>query len=655
MNRTRVALVAAVLFTTGGASSEYQVAQNLGGWFAPVPANAAAPAPPSGMATIRQAGTGRIFAIWIPGPPSATQLMQGFIGDLADYFDAPPQFEHTTHDKRDRRAQVAFAGLLHNMPVRGMLNIVAASNGGEGHMLIDYADQLPVSAKYLLAPKTSTNNGGGNPPPAASGGTTSGDTAANPPVAPVPGGSPNPVVALGNVSPGQPVSSAAGKIPGPSQTYWDAFPIAKAAGFGTPAFFPIATWPDSILSAADADAIKALGINTILNPFADSNLGLARAAGILTLVEGDTAHGWPAIKTYGSETVGWFYPDEADMIWGGGWDAWDGAGYWDSCTPKQSVQGACGFTVLTATAAKFPNDGRPKFLKIGKSAEFYLPDATAAKFMNGAANGTQVWPGSDLLALDPYAYSDENWCYSNHLGRLRTGTGPLDNLSDGLGLSAGHKLSEAECHRASNYGLVLDRVRRLDALDGKLQPIWVSVEAIAQQAALPITGPQIQGAVANALIHGAAGIIYFQYGPDPAGCVTFLSLRLASADPKCAAAVAAQPYVAALNAHIKALASVFNSPRLAWDFGVAGLDTALWQAPDGSVSIWVQQNAGATGTYALRLPPGLLPLGAPHVVDWQNGTDTVVPVAADGTLTVTFGHEWEWREIRFPAAGAVSG
>lgn len=46
--------------------------------------------------------------------------------------------------------------------------------------------------------------------------------------------------------------------------YWDQFPVAKAAGWANPSFFPIVIWDDSVSSSAEAQADKSYGINTYI-------------------------------------------------------------------------------------------------------------------------------------------------------------------------------------------------------------------------------------------------------------------------------------------------------------------------------------------------------------------------------------------------------
>ena len=44
--------------------------------------------------------------------------------------------------------------------------------------------------------------------------------------------------------------------------YWNKFPIAKAAGWSNPHFFPVIIWYDSVSSSAEVRADKSYGINT---------------------------------------------------------------------------------------------------------------------------------------------------------------------------------------------------------------------------------------------------------------------------------------------------------------------------------------------------------------------------------------------------------
>ena len=78
------------------------------------------------------------------------------------------------------------------------------------------------------------------------------------------------------------------------------------------------------------------------------------------------------------------------------------------------------------------------------------------------------------------------------------------------------QLTAAECHRASNYGAQVDRVRFLDAMDGVRQP---DLELRGgghpfdnnMQRHRSIQPAEMRAAVWHSIIAGARGILYFQH------------------------------------------------------------------------------------------------------------------------------------------------
>jgi hypothetical protein len=209
-----------------------------------------------------------------------------------------------------------------------------------------------------------------------------------------------------------------------------------------------------------------------------------------------------------------------------------------------------------------------------------------------------------------------------------TPEGPID-------ASGMRGLTDLQCHRASNYGAIIDRLRAIDAFAGTMKPIWSDVEA-GQPSNPPrrpmITGPQIQGAVMSALIHGANGIVYFNHSFAP-GCITAHFLRDNCSDTN-------RPYVAAINAHIKELAPVLNAPSYRWTFN-PDLDTALKQGPDGSYYIFAQQNRNASGDYTLVLPPDLA--GATSAKVLYENRDVAL---SGGKFADHFDAEYTWHIYR---------
>ena len=136
---------------------------------------------------------------------------------------------------------------------------------------------------------------------------------------------------------------------------------------------------------------------------------------------------------------------------------------------------------------------------------------------------------------------------------------------------------------------------------------------------LTIAGDQIEGAVWNAIIHGAAGIAYFQHNNDTA-CGTYSLVE-------CSASLRAK--VKAINASVRSLAPVINTPSYVWNFG-AGLETSL-KASDGAAYIFAMTDGG-TGARTFTLPAGLS--GSVEVVG-ENRTLSIT----DGTFTDSFSSE----------------
>src|SRR3546814_12807518 len=122
------------------------------------------------------------------------------------------------------------------------------------------------------------------------------------------------------------------------------------------------------------------------------------------------------------------------------------------------------------------------------------------------------------------------------------------------------------------------------------KPNWVFVETskpfLTEAGARTISPDQIEGAVWNAIIHGAAGISYFQHNNDPS-CGPYSLVE-------CSAGL--RDKVKAVNAGVTRLAPVINSPSYVWDFG-AGLDPSL-KAYDGSAHLLAltADGSGARGS-----------------------------------------------------------
>ena len=373
--------------------------------------------------------------------------------------------------------------------------------------------------------------------------------------------------------------------------YYRPFAQARESGWDKPDFFPIAVWYEGVGSQADVDKDKGAGLNTYVMLTADSDMGLIRRNGMSAIIAEDH-------RDRGAESVGWMLADEADMWAGAGDGRWTGKwpGQGDPCKPKSE---GCGHDVQRQLRDKLPDDGRMAFANYGKGVMFWQSDADAGEFVNGFTS---------IVSNDIYWYTDGSVCKA-------VAEGPT------LGVR------ERDCRRAANYGLTVDRMRELDARDGKRQPIFnfVEVSHPGGDAATPtITGEQLAGAVMSSLIHGARGIVYFNHnfgGP----CVSQHVLR----EP-CGASV--RPAVTEVNKRVKTLAPVLNTQSFDWTFNPA-LDTML-KAHDGSFYIFAMPGReGGTGAQTLTLPPDLT--AAEAEVMFENRK---VPIT-DGKIRDTFGRE----------------
>jgi hypothetical protein len=300
----------------------------------------------------------------------------------------------------------------------------------------------------------------------------------------------------------------------------------------SPSFFPIGVWFESVLQPSDIDSDKAAEINTYVQLTDNSNLNLVRKAGMY-VISRNTMGG------YGSETVGWLVSDEADMWGGPGTGAWTGnsPGNGNICSPPTTQ---CGYTVQQTELEKLPHDGRLRYSNYGKGVTFWETDAEAARFVNDF---------QDVVSADNYWLTDEDICSASQGGKWFN-----PNLLVSGGNGAPGQLPLQLCHRASNYGLTVDRLRALISPRGS-KPVWAFVEVghpFTQNDWPSATPQQVVAAVWNSIIAGARGIIYFNHsfgGP----CQTQHALR-----DSCYAAVRAA--VTRVDSQIKALAPVLNAP-----------------------------------------------------------------------------------------------
>lgn len=407
-------------------------------------------------------------------------------------------------------------------------------------------------------------------------------------------------------------------------SYWSQFPATKGK-WDQPGFYPIGVWLQNVIGANDTAADKAAGINTYVGITAPSDPSVARAAGMYVIQQYEVTQ--PSTPNgihpnYGAETVGWLVGDEYDMRHGDGWGGWDGIDEWQHCTtPSKS---GCGYTVSQTVKNKFPKTGRFYFSNYSKGVVFWEPEAAAAVFLNG---GFQSTSGADV-----YWHDDKDACASTQGGRLSTkgllvATGPSD------GYDPANTLTPGECARSSNVAAVTERLRGLDGVDGKYQPLWCFVNTGR------VTPAQMQGEVAACIISGAYPIYFnhvFATGLN-SPCTTQQALRDA-----CYSGHRAQ--AAAIGTFIKANAAALNAPRLRWDFGTPSLLTRLSQTADGAIWVFAMQKVGQSGTHTLTLPV----IGSPQI--WRNSSEISGVSSPGNKLTLSFSAETDWYAVRIAEA-----
>ncbi|WP_230985206.1 hypothetical protein [Microbispora oryzae] len=379
--------------------------------------------------------------------------------------------------------------------------------------------------------------------------------------------------------------------------YYGRFAAAKAMGWVNPSFFPVGVWYESVRDGKDVALDKGAGLNTYVELTDDSDLNLIRSNGMSALV------GKPH-PGMGAETVGWLIADEADMWAGPGDGHWSGdyPGEGAPCVPEKPP---CGYTAMRTLKDRLPKGGdRMYYANYGKGVQFWQAPAEAGKFVN---------PYTDATSADMYWYTDPGICQEAGLF---------------------FKWAAAECPLAADYGAVVDRMRMLDAMDGRRQPLYAFVELgwPSKEGTRTIDAPQMAGAVMSSLIHEARGIVYFNHsfgGP----CPSYHLLR----EP-CYAGMRAA--VTEMNRRIRELAPVLNTQSYVHRFS-PDLDTML-KCYGGSCYVFAMvRRAGPLGSHTLTLPPELASARRVEVL-FENRT---IPVTK-GAFPDSFGAEYAYHVYR---------
>ncbi len=204
-------------------------------------------------------------------------------------------------------------------------------------------------------------------------------------------------------------------------------------------------------------------------------------------------------------------------------------------------------------------------------------------------------------------------------------------------------VAQANCRTSSSYGKMVQSLRKQDAADGKLQPIWQFVENLnggpgPDAPARTISAGQLQGAVMDSVINEARGIIYFNQSLS-GSCQGGNIFRQSQVTPNfCGASQVAG--AKAVDAKIQDLASVINTQSYRYSFG-PGLDTML-KTKDGSAYVFAMiDGSSQPGSRTFQLPPRVT--GRSVEVLYENRS---IPVSASGTFMDGFANEYSYHIYR---------
>jgi hypothetical protein len=379
--------------------------------------------------------------------------------------------------------------------------------------------------------------------------------------------------------------------------YWNQFPVAKAAGWASPKFFPIVMWFDSVSSHAEVQADRSYGINTYIGEPKSTNYDFFADNNVFVLTTLDNApHG-------GTAQPGLFLVDEPD----GG--------------PSSAID----LRKVNNLVASSPSDGR--FKEINFSATVISgsdPGANTANFQ--AMVNSYAGP----VSVDKYYYTQPS-CFD--IRYLMVSIDP------------------AHCRTASSYGATVRALRALVAADGSLKPVWNFVEDLSG-APDPghfyayIKPGQLEGSVMDSIINEARGILYFNQ--SFAGTCRGSNVIRQAQDEMLPCARPQMDAMRRVDQRIEALAPVINTQSYEYAFGT-DLDTML-KAYQGSAYIFAMVSGARNsqpGKRTFTLPPALARAASVQVL-YENRT---IPVA-NGQFTDNFAYEYTYHIYKVTMPGS---
>lgn len=330
----------------------------------------------------------------------------------------------------------------------------------------------------------------------------------------------------GGLPPGVTLQPADG---GPSYYSDHGFTVAHAAGWDNPSFFPVGVWYGMILTQADVNRWKDLGLNTAFRCTSNTVMPLLQSNGLGALVSAYA--GTLENPGMGSETVGLLAADEPSSM-----------ADWESAVQK------------------LPNSLQDtRFWWVGNTWNFVAygglsPLDADAQGSIQALNTTVASPGGrlrhiDIQSMDIYWFAEQGNTYEGNL---------IYKISN---------MTVDQSMRGCLYGDMIDRLRAFQAasVGGYPAPIIGIVEnggPLIQNTttASYITPPQMNWAIWSMIIHGARGIEYFNhtFGGPQQGNDNFAQTFYQTVQPGQTISIYAQ--AKATNALIAQLAPVINAP-----------------------------------------------------------------------------------------------
>jgi hypothetical protein len=295
-----------------------------------------------------------------------------------------------------------------------------------------------------------------------------------------------------------------------------------------PSFWPIATWGSYNHNPTTIQQDRGAGLNTYIW-VADPAGGMddIRADGRFKVIQGQ----WEDRSLVGSATAGWAVEDELDMSY--------------RCTVGCFEQ--LESLIRDLNCVNRCANGGLLYTNYGKGVTLWDPDEKATQWINGTSTFGRY---QDVISTGVYWFTD-----------------PYEGSATRLG---------------SKYGDDVAKVRRLDALDGRRQPVWRFVETgwpwYPESPARKILPDELRSAAWHALIAGARGIIWFQQSFDGPCADDHHTIR-------------SNCEVTAVNGQIRDLASVLNAPFVT--SGHSATDTM-----DGAVAYMVKWSGGKFYVFA---------------------------------------------------------